>query len=113
MAAEAVSTLSIRLNIPLPEDVTNQANRIRVAVYVRMLNLWVLVPLPAVWFGGAPPTPHEIPVVGPMTAPDALGQSWPLWDMRGNPVRVEIEVQRAMRVGVSVTSRVPAGEPEP
>lgn len=100
----------MKLNIPIIDDEADTRNRVGVSVYVRMLNLWVLVPITAVWFGGAIPTPLEIPVMGPMTLPDAFGQSFPLYDMRGNPIRVEVEIQRTMRVGVTVTSKNPKEE---
>lgn len=112
---QAVGDLCVRLNIPLPTDYEDSRNRVGVAVYVLTDFVWIRVAKSGLWLGGRvtlngelnPAPIFDIPVVGPMSAPDSLGFSAPLYDMRGREIRVELEVQRAMRVGVGVTGRMP------
>lgn len=107
-----MGSLCVQLNIPVQTDYEDSRNQVRASVYVETANVWVLVPKSALWIGGPvnvggiidPPPTLDIPVIGPLSAPDSLGNSTPLYDMRGKPIRVELEVQRAMRVGVSVTT---------
>jgi len=116
VAPTAVGTLTVQLNIGNAAQYEHPNSRVRASIYVFTDAVWVTVPAGSfLWLGGRvvvngvvnPPPRVSIPVLGPMSVPDDLGQSSPLYDLRGKPVRVELEIERTITVGVTVTSRVP------
>jgi hypothetical protein len=101
LTARTTDRVSVRLNIPSTAEYEDTRNSVVVTVYVLEDGVWRLGPS-ASWSGGRfvdkrgvvnPPPTLRFPVNEPNG-----------WDMRGKPMRVEVEVQRQMGVGVTVVA---------